>query len=383
MKVGQVKELCIEVMDEVGRTIVGKREVLERVMICVLADGHLLFEDYPGLAKTMIANCFAKALGCDFKRVQFTPDLLPADITGSFMLDRNTGTFNLRRGPVFTNVLLADEINRAPPKTQAALLEAMQERQVTLEGETHRLTQPFIVMATQNPIEYEGTYPLPEAQIDRFLMRTSVGYPSKEEEALILLRRKTRGREEPEVSRITGPEEVLACQRTVETVHIEDDEERAHSYWARVATLMAGKKRGTFIIPEVDDEVLVAFEHGQIDRPVVIGMLWNSEDQPPVMMDARPAWFGWCRSPGPGAAVRPGRERGSRRLVSFCGSNPCGLPPGVWCPTRVSRVPGGSVVAPVGRAPPSARLRDPRQFGSPARCATRSLAGRLFFVVTN
>jgi MoxR-like ATPase len=222
MKVGQVKELCIEVMDEVGRTIVGKREVLERVMICVLADGHLLFEDYPGLAKTMIANCFAKALGCDFKRVQFTPDLLPADITGSFMLDRNTGTFNLRRGPVFTNVLLADEINRAPPKTQAALLEAMQERQVTLEGETHRLTQPFIVMATQNPIEYEGTYPLPEAQIDRFLMRTSVGYPSKEEEALILLRRKTRGREEPEVSRITGPEEVLACQRTVETVHIED-----------------------------------------------------------------------------------------------------------------------------------------------------------------
>ncbi len=214
--------MCIEVMDEVGRTIVGKREVLERVMLCVLADGHLLFEDYPGLAKTMMANCFAKALGCDFKRVQFTPDLLPADITGSFMLDRNTSTFSLRRGPVFTNVLLADEINRAPPKTQAALLEAMQERQVTLEGETHMLTQPFIVMATQNPIEYEGTYPLPEAQIDRFLIRTGVGYPSKEEEALILLRRKTRGREEPDVNRITGPEEVLACQRTVETVHVED-----------------------------------------------------------------------------------------------------------------------------------------------------------------
>jgi MoxR-like ATPase len=222
MSVGQVSGLCIEVMDEVGRTIVGKREVLERVMLCVLADGHLLFEDYPGLAKTMMANCFALALGCDFKRVQFTPDLLPADITGSFMLDRNTSMFSLRRGPVFTNVLLADEINRAPPKTQAALLEAMQERQVTLEGETHRLTQPFIVIATQNPIEYEGTYPLPEAQIDRFLMRTSVGYPSKEEEALILLRRKARGREEPEVRRVTGPEQVLACQRAVESVHVED-----------------------------------------------------------------------------------------------------------------------------------------------------------------
>jgi MoxR-like ATPase len=222
LNVAKVRDLCIAVMDEVGRTIVGKHEVLERVMLCVLADGHVLFEDYPGLAKTMIANCFAQALGCDFKRVQFTPDLLPADITGSFVLDRNTAKFSLRRGPVFTNVLLADEINRAPPKTQAALLEAMQERQVTLEGETHKLTQPFIVMATQNPIEYEGTYPLPEAQIDRFLIRTGVGYPSKEEEALILLRRKARGREEPDVERVIGPEEVLACQKVVESVHVED-----------------------------------------------------------------------------------------------------------------------------------------------------------------
>jgi MoxR-like ATPase len=222
MSMSEVSNVCAGVIDEVGKTIVGKREVMERVMLCVLADGHVLFEDYPGLAKTMMANCFAQALGCEFKRVQFTPDLLPADITGSYVLDRRDSSFTLRKGPVFTNVLLADEINRAPPKTQAALLEAMQERQVTLEGETHRITKPFLVMATQNPIEYEGTYPLPEAQIDRFLMRTAVGYPSKEEEALILMRRKARGREEPTVQRVIGAEMVLELQRAVESVHVED-----------------------------------------------------------------------------------------------------------------------------------------------------------------
>ncbi len=222
MSMSEVSKVCATVIDEVGKTIVGKREVMERVMLCVLADGHVLFEDYPGLAKTMMANCFAQALGCEFKRVQFTPDLLPADITGSYVLDRRDSSFTLRKGPVFTNVLLADEINRAPPKTQAALLEAMQERQVTLEGETHRLTKPFLVMATQNPIEYEGTYPLPEAQIDRFLIRTAVGYPTKEEESLILMRRKARGREEPTVQRVIGTEMVLELQRAVESVHMED-----------------------------------------------------------------------------------------------------------------------------------------------------------------
>jgi hypothetical protein len=178
LRIEDVKTHCDAILDEVGKVIVGKRDVTEKVMMAVLCDGHILFEDYPGLAKTMMANTFAQASGCEFKRVQFTPDLLPADITGSYILDRATSSFVLRKGPLFTNILLADEINRAPPKTQAALLESMQERQVTLEGETHKLTRPFIVMATQNPIEYEGTYPLPEAQIDRFLIRTKVGYPT-------------------------------------------------------------------------------------------------------------------------------------------------------------------------------------------------------------
>jgi MoxR-like ATPase len=209
-------------MDEVGKVIVGKRSVMERVMLALLCNGHLLFEDYPGLAKTMMANCFAQASGCDFKRVQFTPDLLPADITGSYVLDRSSSTFVLRKGPVFTNILLGDEINRAPPKTQAALLEAMQERQVTLEGETHPLPRPFVVMATQNPIEYEGTYPLPEAQIDRFLMRTSVGYPNPDEEREILRRRRVRGKEEVDVSRVCDPTRILEMQQVVERMHVQD-----------------------------------------------------------------------------------------------------------------------------------------------------------------
>jgi MoxR-like ATPase len=222
MNVAELRRTSNEVLDEVGKVIVGKREVMERVMLAVLCDGHLLFEDYPGLAKTLMANCFAKASGCEFKRVQFTPDLLPADITGSYVLDRASSNFVLRRGPVFTNILLADEINRAPPKTQAALLEAMQERQVTLEGETHKLARPFIVMATQNPIEYEGTYPLPEAQIDRFLLRTSVGYPTLEEEKAILDRRKERKHEEVEISQVCDAEKILAMQQVVENMHIDD-----------------------------------------------------------------------------------------------------------------------------------------------------------------
>lgn len=221
MRSEELQATCNALMDEVGMSIVGKREVMERVMLAMLCNGHVLFEDYPGLAKTMMANCFARASGCEFKRVQFTPDLMPADITGTFVLDRQTGQFKLRQGPVFTNLLLADEINRAPPKTQAALLEAMQERQVSLEGETMSLPSPFVVLATQNPIEYEGTYPLPEAQIDRFLIRTSVGYPTPEEEREILRRRRARAKEEVEVRKVCSPEKVVEMQRYVEGMHVE------------------------------------------------------------------------------------------------------------------------------------------------------------------
>ncbi|DAC31769.1 MAG TPA: AAA domain-containing protein, partial [Candidatus Poseidoniaceae archaeon] len=177
-------------------------------------------EDFPGLAKTLLANTFAQALGCKFKRVQFTPDLLPSDIMGTYMYDQKAGEFKLRAGPLFSNILLADEINRAPPKTQAALLEAMEEKQVTIEGITHKLPAPFVVIATQNPIEQEGTYPLPEAQMDRFLMKMSMGYPDRAEEKAILARRKLRGKDGHDVLQITSPKKVVAMQKALETVHV-------------------------------------------------------------------------------------------------------------------------------------------------------------------
>ena len=195
---------------------------MEKVLLAILCDGHVLIEDYPGLAKTLMAKSFAAALGCAFKRVQFTPDLLPADITGTYVFDRKTSEFVLRRGPVFTNVLLADEINRSPPKTQSALLEAMQERQTTLEGETHPLDRPFVVMATQNPIEYEGTYPLPEAQIDRFLLRIGIGYPTRDQEREILSRRIRRKEDEIPIGRVSSPEQVVSMQRSIEDVHVDE-----------------------------------------------------------------------------------------------------------------------------------------------------------------
>ena len=211
------------VIEEVCKVIVGKRHVLEQVMLGILASGHILFEDYPGLAKTMIAKSFAMTLGCRFRRVQFTPDFLPADITGTYVYDQKTGDFHLRKGPIFTNILLADEINRAPPKTQAALLEAMQERQVTLDGETHQLANPFIVVATQNPIELEGTYPLPEAQIDRFMMKVRIGYPNLEQEKEILRRRLRRKSDEINLARIADPQILAEMQRKIEDVHIDED----------------------------------------------------------------------------------------------------------------------------------------------------------------
>jgi len=222
VRIEDLQITCQAVIDEVGKAVVGKRQVLERVMLAILCNGHVLFEDYPGLAKTMMANCFAQASGLSFKRVQFTPDLMPADITGTYILDRSSGEFKLRKGPVFTNLLLADEINRAPPKTQAALLEAMQERQVTLEGESLQLPRPFLVLGTQNPIEYEGTYPLPEAQIDRFLIRTSVGYPNLEEEREVLRRRRVRMREEVSLAKVCSAERIVEMQEVVERIHVQD-----------------------------------------------------------------------------------------------------------------------------------------------------------------
>jgi len=223
MELKDVSDICDSLIDEVSKAIVGKRSVLEKTLLGILANGNILFEDYPGLAKTLLSNCFARTLGCDFKRIQFTPDLLPADITGSFIYDKNTGDFKMRKGPIFTNILLADEVNRAPPKTQAALLEAMQEKQTTIEGETHTLDDPFIVIATQNPIEYEGTYPLPEAQVDRFLLRLEVGYPSASDEVEILKRRKERKTDDVDIDKITNPETLINMQKKIEDVHLDDD----------------------------------------------------------------------------------------------------------------------------------------------------------------
>ena len=210
------------ILDEVERAVVGKRPALELLLMGLLADGHVLIEDYPGLAKTLIARSFAQVASVDFARIQFTPDLMPADVTGSSIFDQAGGRFEFRPGPIFTNLLLADEINRAPPKTQAALLEAMQERQVTAEGVTHPLGRPFLVIATQNPIEYEGTYPLPEAQLDRFLLRMAVGYPSPADEAAMVAARRERRADEVELEAVVDGPTLVAMQRAVEDVFVAD-----------------------------------------------------------------------------------------------------------------------------------------------------------------
>ena len=222
MTIEQLAARAEQLIAELERAIVGKREALELVLLGVLADGHVLIEDFPGLAKTLIARSFAQVASMRFTRVQFTPDLMPGDVTGSSIFDQRTSDFEFRPGPVFTNLLLADEINRAPPKTQAALLEAMQERQVTIEGTTRQLERPFLVMATQNPIEYEGTYPLPEAQLDRFLLRLQVGYPSPQDEWTILERRLDRREDEIELTSVVDRETLLDMQRAVEDVHVSE-----------------------------------------------------------------------------------------------------------------------------------------------------------------
>jgi MoxR-like ATPase len=218
----EVGTLGERMLEQVERAVVGKREALELVLLGLLADGHVLIEDYPGLAKTLIARSFAQVSSMKFARIQFTPDLMPSDVTGGTIYNQRDGAFQFQPGPAFTNLLLGDEINRAPPKTQAALLEAMQERQVTIDGETHPLDPPFLVLATQNPIEYEGTYPLPEAQLDRFLLRISVGYPEREDEATMLERRGQRKQEQMMLEPVVDGPTLLAMQRAIEDVHVSE-----------------------------------------------------------------------------------------------------------------------------------------------------------------
>jgi len=219
MSIKEVRDIAQQVITEIRKVVVGKGEVMQNIFIALLADGHVLMEGVPGVAKTFMANAFADVLGCSFKRIQFTPDMLPADVTGTNVFDTSSATFKLKKGPVFANVVLADEINRAPPKTQAALLECMQERQVTLEGTTHKLDRPFIVIATQNPIELEGTYPLPEAQVDRFLFKLIVGYPTDMEEVEIIQRKHSPV--DVKLNQITNPEIIVKMQDTVRHVHVD------------------------------------------------------------------------------------------------------------------------------------------------------------------
>ena len=216
-------QACTAILDELERAVVGRRRTLELVLIGILAGGHVLLEDLPGLGKTLIARSFAKVLGLDFARIQFTPDLLPSDVVGAPLYDQRSADMVFRPGPVFTQLLLADEINRTPPKTQAALLEAMGEGQVSVDGQTRRLPEPFIVLATDNPIEYEGTYELPEAQLDRFLMRLRLGYLTADDETAMLRRRVDRAGEYLELNPVSSPDGVLAMRESLEHVEVTPD----------------------------------------------------------------------------------------------------------------------------------------------------------------
>ncbi|MBZ4664270.1 MAG: MoxR-like ATPase [Caloramator sp.] len=214
-----------DIIQNVGEVIVGKEEVVEKVLICLLSEGNALLEDVPGVGKTMLIKALAKSLGCDFSRIQFTPDLLPSDITGVNILNPKTGEFEFKFGPIMSNIILADEINRTSPKTQSSLLEAMEEKQVTVDNKTYKLQEPFIVLATQNPIEYEGTFPLLEAQLDRFMMKINIGYPDEDEEIMILRRFKNKN---PlfELKEVVKREEILKMQREVKEVYVDDKIER-------------------------------------------------------------------------------------------------------------------------------------------------------------
>lgn len=297
--------LSTRILDETERAIVGKREALTKLLAGIYAGGHVLLEDYPGLGKTLTAHSFALALGLEFRRAQFTPDLLPADLTGSEVFNQKTHEFEFRPGPVFTGLLLADEINRTPPKTQAALLEAMQERQVSIEGTTHALPRPFHVLATANPVETEGTYPLPEAQLDRFLMRLTFGYPSADDEWDVIARRIERREESIDVERVLQAGELEKLQRSVETIHVSEAvgryavalvrETREHSdtamgssprgslaliQCARALALIQGRE---FVIPEdIKTLARACLEHRVVIRPE----LWLQNISPASVIDS-------------------------------------------------------------------------------------------------
>ena len=226
MQIAEAAQLSQTLLDELQRVIVGKERVLQHLLLGLYSGGNVLLEDFPGLAKTLTARLVAQVTGLEFKRIQFTPDLLPGDITGGVIYDQKQGEFVFRPGPLFANLVLADEVNRAPPKTQAALLEVMQERQVTVEGITYPMPAPFVVLATQNPIELEGTYPLPEAQLDRFIMRLRVGYPTPEEERRILAQRGARRQEKIDLAALIDATQLLQLQAAVEQVHTSEAVER-------------------------------------------------------------------------------------------------------------------------------------------------------------
>ena len=285
-----MNETAKPILDEVSKVIIGKQDKIEAALIALLSDGHVLIEDYPGLAKTLLARSIAAATSLTFKRVQFTSDLLPADITGSYILNRNTSKFELRRGPIFTNILLADEINRAPPRTQSALLEAMQEKQVTIEGDTIPMEKPFWVIATQNPIEYEGTYPLPEAQLDRFIMKLDIGYPTRSDEVAILEQRHARAKDDVDVSPVADSAALMRMQQEVDKVHVDQalseymveiveatrmhrDVELGASPRGSLALMKLSKARtwlrqGSFVLPDDVKAVAVyALSHRLILKP--------------------------------------------------------------------------------------------------------------------
>jgi len=295
--VAELAKLSNAVIQEVEKAVVGKRMVLKKIMATFLTTGgHVLLEDYPGLAKTLIANSFATTLGMSFKRIQFTPDLLPGDITGGYIYDRAQSAFVLRKGSIFANIILADEINRASPKTQSALLEAMQEFQVSLEGETIHLPDPFITIATQNPIEYEGTFPLPEAQLDRFMVKLSVGYPSRDEEHEILHSRHERKKDQFVLNTVTDSAGLLAMREIVEDVFIDPDLElyivdlvqktREHGKIAigaspraalallKLSRAWAAMHERNFVVP---DDIKIFVEDALSHRIILVPGLWNSQ----------------------------------------------------------------------------------------------------------
>lgn len=295
--IAKVSKMSQAIIQEVEKAVVGKRLVLEKIMATFLTSGgHVLLEDFPGLAKTLVANSFATTLGMSFKRIQFTPDLLPGDITGGYIYDRSESKFVLRKGSIFSNIILADEINRASPKTQSALLEAMQEYQVSLEGETIFLPEPFITIATQNPIEYEGTYPLPEAQLDRFMVKLSIGYPTRDDEHKILHGRRERKKDQFSLNAVTDSAGLLAMREVVEDVFIDPDLElyivdlvqktREHNKIAvgaspratlallKLSRAWAAMHERNYVVP---DDIKVFVEPVLSHRIILIPGLWNSQ----------------------------------------------------------------------------------------------------------